>query len=193
MFYKFLSYFYVCLLQYKKCRYGWYQTNFLVQWWCSTIIICTYYLPTCQYFETRGRRMPVPVLQVPAGEEGGPGGFPKLLRGGGWGGWGGRDGGWWWLVGDVGELEVRYSGGQPGGGGRHIGQIPLGPFSTCLLHLKLLHQGFFHQEEVKQPHCRDTHRPNIMNDLEPPEAPSHLTLTTLHCLPEYCNHCGKNF
>ena len=24
--------------------------------------------------------MPVPVLQVPAGEEGGPGGFPNLLK-----------------------------------------------------------------------------------------------------------------
>ena len=25
--------------------------------------------------------MPVPVLQVPAGDEGGPGGFPNLLKG----------------------------------------------------------------------------------------------------------------
>jgi hypothetical protein len=27
-----------------------------------------------------GRRRPVPVLQVPAGEEGGPGGFPNLPK-----------------------------------------------------------------------------------------------------------------
>ena len=68
--------------------------------------------------------MPVPVLQVPAVEEGGPGGFPNLLRVGGWGGWGGREGGWWWIVGDGGELELRYSRGHPGG---HNGLILLGP------------------------------------------------------------------
>ena len=67
------------------------------------------------------------------------------------------------------------------------------PFATCLLHLQLLLQVSFHQEEVKQPHCQDTHRPNIMNDLEPPEAPAHLPLATLPCKPEQCNHCGKNF
>ena len=43
------------------------------------------------------------------------------------------------------------------------------PFATCLLHLKLLLQGSFHQEEVKSPHFRDSHRPNIMKYLEPPE------------------------
>ena len=26
------------------------------------------------------------------------------------------------------EEEVRYSGGHPGGGGGHVGQVPLGPF-----------------------------------------------------------------
>ena len=35
---------------------------------------------TCQYFCTWGKRRPVPFLQVPAGEEGGPGGFPNLLK-----------------------------------------------------------------------------------------------------------------
>ena len=37
------------------------------------------------------------------------------------------------------------------------------PLATCLLHLQLLFQGSFHQEEVKQLHCRDTKRPKIMN------------------------------
>ena len=71
-------------------------------------------------------------------------------------------------------------------------KFPSVPFATCLLHLQLLLQGSFHQEEVKQPHCRDTQRPNIMNYLGPPEAPDHLPLATLPCLPEQCNHCGKN-
>ena len=41
-------------------------------------------------------------------------------------------------------------------------KFPSVPFATCLLHLKLLLQGSFLQEEVKQPHCRDTQRPNII-------------------------------
>ena len=72
-------------------------------------------------------------------------------------------------------------------------KFPLVPFATCLRHLHLLLQGSFQQEEVKQPHCRDTQRPNIINYLEPPEAPDHLPLATHPCLPEPCNHCGKNF
>ena len=51
----------------------------------------------------------------------------------------------------------------------------------------------FHQEEVKHPHYRDKQRPNIMNDLGPPEAPGHLPLANPPCLPEQYNHCGKNF
>ena len=39
------------------------------------------------------------------------------------------------------------------------------PFATCLLHLQLLLQRSFHQEEVKQQHCRDTQRPKVMNFL----------------------------
>ena len=58
-------------------------------------------------------------------------------------------------------------------------KFPSVPFATCLLHLQLLLQGSFLQEEVKQPHCRD-------------KAPDHLPLATLPCLPEQCNHCGKN-
>jgi hypothetical protein len=34
----------------------------------------------CQYFGILGRGRPVPVLQVSAGEEGRPGGFPNLLK-----------------------------------------------------------------------------------------------------------------
>ena len=46
-----------------------------------------------------------------------------------------------------------------------MGKFPLVPFAMCLLHLQLLLQGSFHQEEVKQPHFRDAQRSNIMNDL----------------------------
>ena len=53
--------------------------------------------------------------------------------------------------------------------------------------------GFFHQEEVKKQHRRDTQRPNIMKYLLSPEAPDHLPLATLPCLPEKCNQCGKKF
>ena len=59
--------------------------------------------------------------------------------------------------------------------------------------MQLLLQGSFKQEEVKQPHRRDTQRPNIMNYLVTPEVPDHLPLATLSCLPEKSNHCGKNF
>ena len=37
------------------------------------------------------------------------------------------------------------------------------PLATCLLHLQLQLQGSFHQDEVKQPHCRDTQRPKVLN------------------------------
>ena len=42
-------------------------------------------------------------------------------------------------------------------------KFPSVPFATCLLHLHLLLQGSFHQEEVKQPHCSYTQRHKIMN------------------------------
>ena len=35
-------------------------------------------------------------------------------------------------------------------------KFPSVPLTPCLLQLQLLCQGSFHQEEVKQPHCRDT-------------------------------------
>ena len=72
-------------------------------------------------------------------------------------------------------------------------KFPTIHFSTCLPHLQLLLQDSFHQEEVAQPHCRDTQRPTIMNYIGPPEAPDHLPLATLPWLPESCNHCGENF
>ena len=72
-------------------------------------------------------------------------------------------------------------------------KFPSVPFATCLLHLQVLLHGSFDQEEGKQPHCRYTQRPNIMNDLGPPEAPDPLPLAALPCLPEKCNICGKNF
>ena len=72
-------------------------------------------------------------------------------------------------------------------------KFPSVPFATRLLHLPLLLQGSFHQEEVKQPHFRETQRPNIMNNLVSPEAPDYLPLANLPCLPKQCNPCGKNF
>ena len=42
-------------------------------------------------------------------------------------------------------------------------KLPLAHFATCLLHLQLLFQGSFHQEKVKQSHCRDTKRLKILN------------------------------
>ena len=42
-------------------------------------------------------------------------------------------------------------------------KFPLVPFATCLLHMQLLLQGSFHQDKVKQKHCRNTQRSKIMN------------------------------
>ena len=42
-------------------------------------------------------------------------------------------------------------------------KFPSVPFAACLLHLQLQLQVSFHQEEVKQPQCRDTQKPYIMN------------------------------
>ena len=46
---------------------------------CRYFITCEQF-KACQYFGTWGRRRVVPVLQVPAGEEGGDGGFPNLIK-----------------------------------------------------------------------------------------------------------------
>ena len=72
-------------------------------------------------------------------------------------------------------------------------KFPLVPFATCLLPLQLLLQSSFHQEKVKQLHCKNTQRPKNHEFPGPPEAPDHLPLVTLPCLPEQCNHCGTNF
>ena len=74
-----------------------------------------------------------------------------------------------------------------------IVQFTLVPSAICLLPLQLLLQGSFQHEELIQPHWRDTQRPNILKYVVPPEAPDHLPLTTLPCLPEPCSYCGKNF
>ena len=42
-------------------------------------------------------------------------------------------------------------------------KFPLVPLATCLLNLQLMLQGSFHQEEVKQPHCKNAQKPKIMN------------------------------
>ena len=61
-------------------------------------------------------------------------------------------------------------------------KFPLVPFATCLLPLELLLQGFFHQQEVKQPHRSDTQKTQQMHQI-----------TWHSCLPEQCNHCDQNF
>ena len=50
-------------------------------------------------------------------------------------------------------------------------------FATCLLHLQLLLQGFFFTKKKLNNHIVEIHK----------------DLATLPCLPEQCNHCGKNF
>ena len=71
-----------------------------------------------------------------------------------------------------------------------IVKFPLVTFAPCLLPLQLQLPGSFQQEEVKQPNWRDTQRPSVMNYRVPPEAPDHLPLFALPCLPEYCSHCA---
>ena len=110
--------------------------------------------------------IPVPVLQVPAGEEGGPRCFPNLLK--------------------EEEKEEDVDDEEEREGKRRVEEdmqdsllvaegmivkFPLVSFATCLLPMQLLLQGYFHQEEVKQPHRRDTQRPNKMNYLVPQETP----------------------
>ena len=138
---------------------------------------------------------PLPVLQFPAGKEGEPGGLPNLLKE---------------EEKEEDEEEKKedddkeeeMEGKQRDDEDMQdslmveegmIVKYLLVLFATCVLALQLLLQGSFHQEKVKQPHCRDTQRPNIMIYLEPPGAPDHLPLATLPCLLEQCNPCGKNF
>ena len=72
-------------------------------------------------------------------------------------------------------------------------KFSLVPFSTCFLPLQLLIPGSIHQKEVRQAHLRDIQRPKIIYYVVPPEVPNHLPLSTLPCLKEQCNHCGRNF
>ena len=72
-------------------------------------------------------------------------------------------------------------------------KFSLVPLAICLLHLQLLFQGSFHQEEVKQPHCRDTKKTKNHEFMRPPEAQDHLQLAPFPFLQEQYNNCGTNF
>ena len=88
----------------------------------------------------------MPVLQVPAGEEGGPGGLPNLLK----------------------EEEKEEDEEEK-------------------------KEDDDYEEEMEGKRRDEEDMPNIMKYLVPPQAPDHLPLANLPCLPEQCNHCGKNF
>ena len=124
----------------------------------------------------------MPVLEVLAGEMGGPVGLPSLLKKEEK-----EEDDEEKKEGDNEEEEMDGTREEEGMQDSLVGEegmmvkLSLVPFATCLLPLQLL-QGSFHQEEVKQPHLRDTQRPNIMNYVVPPEAPDHLPLATLPCL-----------
>ena len=60
----------------------------------------------------------------------------------------------WWEQ----EGEGGYA-GQPGGGGNRDGKNPLGQLCHFPHPLQLMLQSFSHQEEVKQPHCKDSQEP----------------------------------
>ena len=130
--------------------------------------------------------IPVPVLQLPAGEEGGPGGLPNTLKEGE------KDENWEEKKeddDDEEEMEGKRKDGEDMQDSLVVeeGQIvkfPMVPFATCLLPLQLLLQDYFQQEEVEQPHWRYTHIPNIMKYVVPPARTG---------LPEQCSTCGKNF
>ena len=115
--------------------------------------------------------MPVHIPQVPAGEDEWPEGLPNLLK------YGKKE--------EDGEEKQGDDDEEEGMEGKRrdeediqdslveqkgmIVKFPLVPL------LQLLLQGSFQQEEVEQPHCRDTQIPNIMNYL----VPDHLPLATL--------------
>ena len=109
----------------------------------------------------------MPVIQVPAGKEGGPGGIPNHLN-------------------EEAKEEVDEEKNEDDDeeeemeGKRRdeedmqdslvveegtMVKFSLVPAATCLLPLQLLLQGSFRQEEVKQPHCRNAQRPNLMHTL----------------------------
>ena len=123
--------------------------------------------------------IPVPVRQVPAGEEGGPESLPNLLK---------EEE----KEEDGEEKKEDYNDDEEMEGKMRdeedmqdslvvqegiMIKFSLVSYATFLLPLQLLLQGSFHQE-VKQPHPRDAQRPNIRNYLVPSEAPAHLPLTT---------------
>ena len=105
----------------------------------------------------------MPVLQVPAGEERGPGGLPNTLKEGE------KEEDWEEKLEDDDDEEEME-------GKRRVakdmedslvveeGIIIKFPLVSYAI-LQLLLQGSFHQEEIKQPHHRDTQRPTIVNYL----------------------------
>ena len=126
------------------------------------------------FLEPGGRRRPGiykhflgPVLQVPAGEEGGPSRLINLLK----------------EEEREEDVERKKEDGDDEkdmeGKRRNeedmqdslvvedgmMVKYPLIPFATCIPPLQLLLFGSFQQEEVKQPYCRDAQRPKNMNYL----------------------------
>ena len=131
----------------------------------------------------------MPILQVPAGEKVGPEGLPNLLK------LGEKE--------DEGEKMKEVDDKEEEMEGKRRdeediqeslvveeGMIVNFPMVPLLL-WQLLLQDSFQKEEIKQSHCRDTQRSNIMNYLVTIEAPDHMPLASLPCLPEQCNDCGK--
>ena len=123
--------------------------------------------------------LPVPVLQVPVGEERGPSGLPNTLKEGE------KEEDWEEkLEDDDDEEEIegkrRDTKDMQDSLVVEEGMIIKFPLVSYAI-LKRLLQCSFHQEEIKQPHHRDTQKPNIMN---------YLPVTTLPGLPEQCSHFG---
>ena len=117
----------------------------------------------------------MPVLQVPAGEEGGPIGIPNILmeeekeedeeekK---------KDDG------DEVEMEEKRRDEEDMQESLVVEdgiivKFTLVLFATCVLPLQFLLQESFQPEVVKHPLWRDTKKPNNINYVVPPEAPDH--------------------
>ena len=104
----------------------------------------------------QGLYVDIPCLSYrPCWREGGPGGIQNLLK---------EE---WKELDGTEKKEDDYDQEEMEGKRRNeekmqrslvVVKFPLVPFATCLLPLELLLQGFFHQQEVKQPHRSDTQK-----------------------------------